>query len=81
MKIKAFVGAVALSTLLVSGAALAQDASGPGTMAPIPNPPDAPKASHHAKHKAHAKAHHMAKKAPAAAADAGAGAGATTPPQ
>ena len=81
MKIKAFVGAVALSTLLVSGAALAQDAapSGPGTMAPIPNPPDAPKASHHAKHKAHAKAHHMAKKAPAA--DAGAGAGATTPPQ
>ena len=73
MKIKALVGAVALSTLLMSGAALAQDAapSGPGTMAPIPNPPETPKASHHAKHKAHAKAHHMAKKA-APAADAAA---------
>jgi hypothetical protein len=65
MKIRALVGAVALSTLVLSGAAFAQDAapSGPGTMAPIPNPPDAPKASHHhGKHmKKHAKKHHMAK--------------------
>ncbi len=67
MKIKALVGAVALSTLILSGAALAQDASsaapsGPGTMAPIPNPPEAPKAAHHGKHmKKHAKKHHMAK--------------------
>ena len=72
MKIKAFVGAIALSTLLMSGAAFAQDApSGPGTMAPIPNPPEAPKAAHHAKHaKKHAKAHHAAKKASTDAAAA-----------
>ena len=72
MKLKAAIGALALSTLVLSGAAFAQDASAPGTMAPIPNPPDAPKASHHhAKHhaKKHAKKHHhMAKKADADAA-------------
>ena len=80
MKLKAVIGALALSTLVMSGAALAQDASsgaaaGPGTMAPIPNPPDTHKASHHGKHmkkhaKHHAKKHHAAKKADAAPAAA-----------
>jgi len=82
MKIKALVGAVALSALVVSGAAVAnaqdQAPTGPGTMAPIPNPPEAPKAAHHGKHmakhmKMHAKKaakHHMAKKAPAPKTDA-----------
>jgi hypothetical protein len=72
MKIKALAGAVALSALVMSGAAVAnaQDQA-PGTMAPIPNPPETHKAVHHGKHmakhmKMHAKTsakHHMAKKA------------------
>ena len=39
-------------------------------MAPIPNPPEAPKAAHHGKHmkKHHMAKHHMAKKAEAPAA-------------
>ncbi len=60
MNIKALVGAAALSALVMSGAAVAyaQDAGqAPGTMAPIPNPPEKPKASHH-----HAGKHHKASK-------------------
>ncbi len=72
MNIKALVGAAALSALVLSGGAVAfaQDAapSGPGTMAPIPNPPETPKASHHAKK--HAAKHHKAAKASKAKADA-----------
>ena len=74
MKIKAVVGALALSTLVLSGAAAAyaQDASNPpapGTMNPIPNPPETPKkASHHARHAKKHMAHHAAKKAAAPAA-------------
>jgi hypothetical protein len=80
MNLKALVGAAALSALVLSGGvvAYAQDAapSGPGTMAPIPNPPEKPKASHHGKHmKKHAKhhvaaKHHMAAKKAKAKADA-----------
>jgi hypothetical protein len=83
MNLKALVGAAALSALVMSGAAVAyaQDAGqAPGTMAPIPNPPETPKkvSHHHGKHmakhmKMHAKkasAHHMAKKAPEPKTDA-----------
>jgi len=72
MKIKALVGATALAALVASGAvAYAQDAGGqaPGTMAPIPNPPETPKAHHGGKHHhamKHGKKHHKAA-APAAA--------------
>ena len=67
MKIKALVGAAALAALVASSAvAYAQDA---GTMAPIPNPPEAPKAHHGGKHH-HAAKHHKAHKASKAAAPA-----------
>ncbi len=72
MNLKALVGAAALSALVASGAAVAyaQDAGqAPGTMAPIPNPPETPKkvGHHHGKHmkhmKKHAAKHHKAAKA------------------
>jgi len=67
MKIKALVGAAALAALLASSSvAYAQDA---GTMAPIPNPPETPKAHHGGKHH-HAAKHHKAHKASKAAAPA-----------
>jgi hypothetical protein len=79
MNIKALVGAAALSALVLSGGAVAyaQDAGqAPGTMAPIPNPPETPKkvSHHHGKHmkkpgKKAAK-HHMAKTAPKPKTDA-----------
>ncbi len=79
MNIKALVGAAALSALVMSAAAAyAQDAGqAPGTMAPIPNPPETHKASshhHHGKHHKAAKHHkgHKASKAKAAAPDAAA---------
>ena len=67
MKIKALVGAAALSALVMSGVAFAQEA---GTMAPIPNPPETPKAvsHHHGKHaKKPAAKHHKGKSSKAAA--------------
>ena len=75
MNLKALVGAAALTALVASGAAVsyAQDAPAPGTMAPIPNPPETPKASHHhhAKHmKAHGKHHKAGKSSKAKTAPA-----------
>ena len=68
MKIKALVGVAAMAALLASGAvAYAQDA---GTMAPIPNPPETPKAHHGAKHHHHAAKHHKGHKASKVAAPA-----------
>ena len=69
MKIKALVGAAALAALVASSAvAYAQEA---GTMAPIPNPPETPKAHHGGKHHhamKHGKKSHKAAKAAAPAA-------------
>jgi len=71
MKIKALVGVAALAALVASGAvAYAQDAGqAPGTMAPIPNPPETPKAHHGGKHH-HAAKHHKGHKASKAATPA-----------
>ncbi len=82
MKIQALVGAAALSALVMSGAAFAQDASssapaGPpaaGTMNPIPNPPSTGgkhMKGHHGK-KHHAKKRHAKHKSAKAAAPAAA---------